>query len=78
LKLVVSFYVAYIEKAPNEAFKSGTLDFLTSAGCVTGKEEIARTPGLMGTIGVVLDPRSNNNIESATEDMAKRLVKYLF
>jgi hypothetical protein len=24
LKLVVSFYVAYIEKAPNEAFKSGT------------------------------------------------------
>jgi hypothetical protein len=77
LKLVISFFVEYIEKAPNEAFKSNAFDFLLEASDVIGRDEIAKTPGLMITLGTILDSSSNNNIEAATEDMTKTLVKYL-
>ena len=77
LKLVISFYVEYIEKAPNEAFKSKAFDFLLEVSDVIGREEIAKMPGLMITLGTILDRSSSNNIEAATEDMTKTLVKYL-
>lgn len=77
LKLVISFYVEYIEKAPNEAFKCKAFDFLLEVSDVIGKEEIAKMPGLMITLGTILDRSSSNNIEAATEDMTKTLVKYL-
>ncbi|OEU21040.1 hypothetical protein FRACYDRAFT_234668 [Fragilariopsis cylindrus CCMP1102] len=77
LKLAISFYVEYIEKAPNEAFKSKAFDFLLEVSDVIGREEITKMPGLMITLGTILDRSSSNNIEAATEDMTKTLVKYL-
>ena len=77
LKLVIPFYVEYIEKAPNEAFKTNAFDFLLEASDVIGREEVAKMPGLMITLGTILDRSSSNNIEAATEDMTKTLVKYL-
>jgi hypothetical protein len=77
------FYVEYIKKAPNAAFKSCAFDFLRIAGddvTSIGKEEMAKTPGLVITLGAILDPSSNNrnNIEAATGDAANKLMKNLF
>jgi hypothetical protein len=80
LKLVIHFFVEFIKKAPNDAFKEKAFSFLHRAIDVIGKEEMAKTPGLTSTLGAILDPSSNNNniIEAVTENAAKVFVKQLF
>jgi hypothetical protein len=78
LKLVLSFYVEFIKKAPNKALKENAFGFLHNAVDVIGKEEMAKTPGLMSTLGVILDPSTNDTIEKDTKHMAKSLAKLLF
>jgi hypothetical protein len=79
LKLVISFFVEYIEKAPNLAFDSDAFHFLSSASDALGYAEMTRAPGLMSTLGAILDPRSNNygNINEYTDDAARSLLKKL-
>ena len=85
LKLVLSFYVEYIKEAPNNAFKHNTFAFLRRASDVIGKAEMVRTPGLMSTIGALLDPSStinnnnsnSNNIEAGTYNAATEFVHEL-
>jgi hypothetical protein len=58
--------------------KKNAFGFLHSAVDVIGKEEMAKTPGLMSTLGVILDPSTNDTIEKDTKHMAKSLAKLLF
>jgi hypothetical protein len=61
--------------------KENAFSFLHRAIDVIGKEEMVKIPGLMSTLGVILDPSSNNNnniIEAVTENAANVLVKQLF
>merc|ERR1740130_231965 len=69
LKIVISFCVAFIKKAPNDAFKSDAFRFLREADHVIGRVEMANTPDIMSTLGSILD--SNNNVEAATKHAAK-------
>ena len=75
LKIVISFCVAFIKKAPNDAFKAGTFMFLREADHVIGRVEMANTPDIMSTLGSILD--SNNNVEAATKHAAKMFLRKL-
>ena len=78
LKLIISFYIEYIKKAPNEAKKEMAYQFLRKAGGVIGMAEMAKMPGIMITLGLILDSSNNNyNLNAATESAAKKLLKTL-
>ena len=80
------FFVEYIKKSTKRCIQIQvhSIFFVKAGDDVTGiigKEEIAKTPGLVITLGgAIWDPSSNNsnNIEVATEDAAKKLRKNLF
>ena len=75
LKIVISFCVAFIKKAPNDTFKAGAFMFLREADHVIGRVEMANTPDIMSTLGSILD--SNNNVEAATKHAAKIFLRKL-
>jgi hypothetical protein len=75
LKIVIYFCVAFIKKAPNDAFKAHAFMFLREAGHVIGRAEMAKTPDIMSTLGSILD--SNNNVEVATKAAAKKCLRKL-
>ncbi|OEU07380.1 hypothetical protein FRACYDRAFT_251186 [Fragilariopsis cylindrus CCMP1102] len=78
LKLIISFFIEYIKKAPNEAKKDLAFQFLQKAGGFIGMAEMAKTPGIMITLGLILDSSNNNyNLNAATELAAKNLLKTL-
>ena len=81
LKLVVSFHVEYIKRAPNDAFKSNAFAFLHKACDAIGNTEMISIPGLMSslmaTIGSILDPITSNGIEDGTKNTARALMKKL-
>merc|ERR1740117_2273820 len=75
LKIVISFCVTFIKKAPNDAFKADPFRFLRDADHVIGRVEMANTPDIMSTLGSILD--SNNNVEAATKHAAKIFLRKL-
>ena len=76
--VLVPFFTAYIKKAPDEALLGQRVFYLLDkAIAVLGKQAVASSPGLIITLGNLLDSSSKNFTIERTKALAATLFKAL-